>query len=83
MNNKLYISNLSFSIDSQALRKLLTNYGVVTASQVILDRDPGRSRGFAFAEMSTEEAALAAIQGLNGKPTEGRALNVMTARDRH
>lgn len=82
MQNKLYISNLAFSIDSDALRKLLTNYGVVLSSQVILQRDTGRSRGFAFVEMSTEEEAQAAVQGLNGQPTEGRALSVAIARDR-
>ncbi|MBB2776576.1 UNVERIFIED_ORG: RNA recognition motif-containing protein [Comamonas terrigena] len=82
MQNKLYISNLAFSIDSDALRKLLTNYGVVLSSQVILQRDTGRSRGFAFVEMSTEEEAQAAVKGLNGQPTEGRALNVAIARDR-
>lgn len=82
MQNKLYISNLAFSIDSDALRKLLTNYGVVLSSQVILQRDTGRSRGFAFVEMSTEEEAQAAVKGLNDQPTEGRALNVAIARDR-
>lgn len=82
MQNKLYISNLAFSIDSDALRKLLTNYGVVLSSQVILQRDTGRSRGFAFVEMSTEEEAQAAVQCLNGQPTEGRALSVAIARER-
>jgi RNA recognition motif-containing protein len=82
MQNKLYISNLAFSIDSDALRKLLTNYGVVLSSQVILQRDTGRSRGFAFVEMSTEDEAQAAVKGLNGQPTEGRALSVAIARDR-
>ena len=82
MQNKLYVSNIAFSIDSDALRKLFTNYGTVTASQVILDRDTGRSRGFAFIEMATPDAASAAVQGLNGQPTEGRALNVALARER-
>lgn len=82
MQNKLYVSNIAFSIDSDALRKIFTNYGTVTASQVILDRDTGRSRGFAFIEMSTPDAAAAAVQGLNGQPTEGRALNVALARER-
>ena len=82
MQNKLYVSNLAFSIDSAALRKLFTNYGVVMSSQVILDRDTGRSRGFAFVEMSTSQAAAAAVQGLHGQPTEGRSLNVAIARDR-
>lgn len=79
MQNKLYVSNLAFSLDSDALRKIFTNYGTVTSSQVILDRDTGRSRGFAFVEMSTPEAA-AAVQGLNGQLTEGRSLNVAYAR---
>ncbi|QXW19733.1 RNA-binding protein [Comamonas aquatica] len=83
MQNKLYVSNLAFSLDSDALRKLFTNYGTVTSSQVILDRDSGRSRGFAFVEMSTSEAAAAAVQGLNGQPTEGRSLNVAIARERN
>lgn len=55
---------------------------MVLSSQVILQRDNGRSRGFAFVEMSTEEEAQAAVQGLNGQPTEGRALSVAIARDR-
>lgn len=82
MQNKLYVSNLAFSIDSDALRKLFTNYGVVTSSQVIMERDTGRSRGFAFVEMSSDEEAQAAVQGLNGQPTEGRSLNVAIARER-
>ena len=82
MQNKLYVSNLAFSLDSDALRKLFTNYGTVTSSQVILDRDTGRSRGFAFVEMSDEEAGKSAIRGLNNKDIDGRTISVSVAKDK-
>lgn len=82
MQKKLYVSNIDFSIDSEALREQFASYGTVASSQVIVERDTGRSRGFAFVEMSSAEEANAAVQGLNGKTIEGRALNVDLARDR-
>ena len=82
MQKKLYVSNIDFSIDSEALREQFAIYGTVASSQVIVERDTGRSRGFAFVEMSSAEEANAAVQGLNGKTIEGRALNVDLARDR-
>ena len=82
MNTKLYIGNLSFDVTENDLRDLLGAHGPVEEVKVVMDRDTGRPRGFAFATMSTAEGAKAAITALNGKDWNGRALTVNEARPR-
>jgi len=82
MGKKLYVGNLSFGVDSSALEELFGQYGNVQSAQVISDRDTGRSKGFGFVEMSGDSEAAAAIEGLNGREHEGRALTVNEAKPR-
>ena len=82
MGRKLYCGNLSFSVNSSDLEALFSEFGTVESAQVISDRDTGRSKGFGFVEMSSDAEAQAAIEGLNEKEHEGRALNVNEARPR-
>lgn len=81
--NKLYVGNLSFQVVEDDLRAAFEQYGTVTDVKVITDRDSGRSRGFGFAEMETEEEAKAAVAGLDGAQLDGRALKVNIARPRN
>jgi RNA recognition motif-containing protein len=78
----MYVSNLSFHTADDDLRKLFAQYGTVSSVKVILDRETGRSRGFAFVEMGSDEEANAAIKGLNNKEIEGRTLSVAIAREK-
>jgi RNA recognition motif-containing protein len=82
MSTKLYVGNLAFQTTSQELQNLFTQAGTVESASVIEDRDTGRSRGFAFVEMSTKEEADSAIQQFNGKEVGGRALKVNEAKPR-
>jgi|SRR6185503_653870 len=82
MSTKLYVGNLSFDATESDLRDLLAAHGPVNEVNVMMDRETGRARGFAFATMNTEEAAKAAIAALNGKDWKGRALTVNEARPR-
>src|SRR4029434_7761324 len=82
MAKKLYVGNLAFQTTSQDLQELFAQAGTVESASVIEDRDTGRSKGFAFVEMSTEEEATAAIEQFNGKEVGGRALKVNEARPR-
>ena len=82
MGTKLYVGNLSFDVTENDLRDMLAQHGPVNEINVIMDKDTGRARGFAFATMNTEEGAKAAILGLNGKDWKGRALTVNEARPR-
>jgi RNA recognition motif-containing protein len=82
MSKKLYVGNLAFQTTSQDLQQLFAQAGTVESASVIEDRDTGRSKGFAFVEMSTEAEATAAIEQFNGKEVAGRALNVNEARPR-
>lgn len=76
----LYVSNLGFHVNDDDLINLFSAYGTVTSAKVITDRETGRSRGFAFVEMASEDEGKKAIQGLEGKDVEGRNISVSVAR---
>jgi RNA recognition motif-containing protein len=78
----IFVGNLPFSTNSAELEQLFTEYGTVSRAQVITDRDTGRSRGFGFVEMDSEEEAQAAIENLDGHDMDGRQLTVNVARER-
>jgi RNA recognition motif-containing protein len=82
MSTKLYVGNLAFQTTSQELQELFATAGTVESASVVEDRATGRSRGFAFVEMSTKEEAAAAIDQFNGKEVGGRALKVNEAKPR-
>ncbi len=82
MNTKLYVGNLSFDTLENDLQDLFSQHGPVTEVNLVQDRVTGRARGFAFVTMATEEGAAAAVQTLNGKDWNGRALTVNEARPR-
>ena len=82
MSTKLYVGNLAFQTTSQELQELFTQAGTVESASVVEDRDTGRSRGFAFIEMSTQDEANSAIEQFNGKEVGGRALKVNEAKPR-
>jgi cold-inducible RNA-binding protein len=82
MGKKLYVGNLSYSVDSSELEQMFGAHGTVVSAQIINDRDTGRSKGFGFVEMSTDQEAQAAIAALNGTDNQGRALTVNEARPR-
>ena len=79
---KIYVGNLSFSSNDQDLAGMFREFGEVTSASVVMDRETGRSRGFGFVEMPDDNAAMQAIQGVNGKEVDGRTLNVNEARPR-
>jgi RNA recognition motif-containing protein len=80
MGRKLYVGNLSYSVRDSDLEDLFAAHGTVDSAQVIMDRDTGRSKGFGFVEMSSDQEAQAAISALNGKDMDGRNLTVNEAR---
>lgn len=82
MSTNIYVGNLTFETNSADLENLFAQHGEVKSANVITDRDSGRSRGFGFVEMSSSEAAKAAIDALNGKNVEGRELTVNIAKER-
>ncbi|HEY0320764.1 MAG TPA: RNA-binding protein [Pyrinomonadaceae bacterium] len=82
MATKLYVGNLSFRTTQEDLRDLFAQAGTVESASVIEDRETGRSRGFGFVEMASQEEALAAIEQFNGKDFNGRNLTVNEARPR-
>jgi len=82
MAKKLYVGNLSHDISDNELQDIFEAHGSVVSAQVIVDRDTGRSKGFGFVEMSSEDEAQAAIDALNTKEVSGRALTVNFARPR-
>ena len=80
MGNKLYVGNLAYSVRDESLQESFSQFGSVTSAKVMMDRETGRSKGFGFVEMGSSAEAQAAIQGLNGKEVDGRALTVNVAR---
>ena len=82
MGKKLYVGNLSYTVDSSELEQLFTPHGQVVSAQIINDRDTGRSKGFGFVEMASYDEATAAVAALNGQQHNGRALTVNEARPR-
>src|ERR671917_162252 len=82
MSMKLYVGNLAFQTTSEDLQQLFAQAGTVESASVIEDRETGRSRGFAFVEMSSKEEGQKAIQQFNGQDVGGRSLNVNEAKPR-
>ena len=82
MSNKLFVGNLSFNATENQLQDMFAAHGNVIEVDLIMDKFSGRPRGFAFVTMETKEAADAAVQALNGKELDGRALTVNEARPR-
>ncbi len=80
MAKKLYVGNLSYDMEEGALKETFSQAGTVDSATVIKDKMSGRSKGFGFVEMSTEEEAQKAIEMFNGKELGGRALTVNEAR---
>jgi RNA recognition motif-containing protein len=78
----LYVGNLTYGVTDSTLEQLFAPFGTVESAQVIMDRDTGRSKGFGFVEMKTDQEAQAAIAALSGKEVEGRALTVNEAKPR-
>ena len=78
----MYVSNLSFHTTDDDLRVLFEKFGTVSSARVITDRESGRSRGFGFVEMDALADANKAIQGLNNKEIEGRAISVSVAKEK-
>lgn len=82
MSMKLYVGNLSFDTSTQDLEKMFGELGTVESANLIEDRETGRSRGFAFVEMSSKEEGQKAISELDGKEIDGRSLKVNEAKPR-
>src|SRR3954447_26690692 len=82
MGKRLYVGNLSYSVDSSELEQMFAQFGQVQSAEVISDRMTGRSKGFGFVEMSNDDEAQAAINALNGQDNNGRALTVNEAKPR-
>jgi cold-inducible RNA-binding protein len=82
MGTNLYVGNLSYDTTEDTLRTLFAEFGEITSVNVITDRDTGRSKGFGFVEMASEQEADAAIQALSGKSVDGREIRVDKAKPR-
>jgi RNA recognition motif-containing protein len=82
VGKKLYVGNLTYSVNESDLEALFAPYGTVQSAQVIVDRDTNRPKGFGFVEMGSEAEAQAAIDGLNGHDHQGRNLTVNEAKPR-
>lgn len=80
MGKKLYVGNLPYSVDDSTLQAEFGKFGSVSSAKVITDRETGRSKGFGFVEMDSDDEANTAIEKLNGFSMEGRAINVSEAR---
>ena len=82
MGTNLYVGNLSYDTTENTLRALFAEFGEVTSVNIIMDRDTGRSKGFGFVEMESDQGADAAIQALSGKSVDGREIRVDKAKPR-
>ena len=82
MGNRLYVGNLNYDTQDFDLRNHFSQYGEVVSANIVTDRDTGRSRGFGFVEMASEDEARAAISGLDGAELDGRQLKVNEAKPR-
>ena len=82
MAMKLYVGNLNYQTQDNELREHFAQYGEVISANVVTDRDTGRSRGFGFVEMSSDEDAQKAMAALNGQELDGRSLKVNESRPR-
>jgi RNA recognition motif-containing protein len=82
MSNRLFVGNLSFQTTENDIQDAFAAFGTVTEANLMMDRTTNRSRGFAFVTMGTPEEAQKAIDGLNGKDIDGRALTVNVAKPR-
>lgn len=82
MAKKIYVGNMNYENDENTLQDLFAEYGEVVSAKVIVDHFTGRSKGFGFVEMATDEAAADAIEALNGKEIDGRQLRVNEAMDK-
>ena len=80
MGNKLYVGNLPYQVRDNDLEQAFGQFGSVTSAKVMMERDTGRSKGFGFVEMGSDDEAQAAVNGLNGQPLGGRNLVVNEAR---
>ena len=80
MGNKLYVGNLPYSVRDQDLEQAFGQFGAVTSAKVMMERDTGRSKGFGFVEMASDEEAQQAINGMNGQSLGGRSIVVNEAR---
>ncbi|HSI33393.1 MAG: RNA recognition motif domain-containing protein [Phycisphaerae bacterium] len=80
MGSKLYVGNLSYNANGSDLEQLFSQYGTVQSAEVIADRDTGRSKGFGFVQMGSDDEAQAAIAALNGQEHDGRQLTVNEAK---
>ncbi len=82
MGKKLYVGNLTYGVTNADLEQMFQPFGTVQSAQVIQDRDTGRSKGFGFVEMGSEQEAQAAIAAMSGKEVDGRQLTVNEAKPR-
>ena len=82
MGRRLYVGNLSYNTTEIGLREAFSQVGTVADAKIVMDRDTGRPRGFGFVEMSSDQEAQQAIQELNGRELDGRAINVNEAQER-
>lgn len=80
LGKKLYVGNLSYNVSNTDLEQQFGAHGAVQSAQIIIDRDSGRSKGFGFVEMGSDQEAQAAISAMNGKEMDGRAITVNEAR---
>ena len=80
MSNKVYVGNLSFNTMEDSIREEFTKYGEVSSCNLVTDKDTGRSKGFAFVEMGSDESAQDAIANLNGREMDGRCMRVNEAK---